>query len=157
MSNSDEQQQNGNILRILSYRQKWIAGVGAPIVVLLISWAGSWVSSMVTQGAVQDTRLAVIENRVTVLESQRREFLETVREIREDVRQVKEKLDYITFESHSPEVLQRMARIERKLDQMTAKERHVGPVMPIPDSVRACKEDEYQVRAANGEYFCRRR
>lgn len=161
MANGDEQ--NGNMFkgRTLTYRQKMFLGFAAPIAVLVLGWIGTWVGSTVTQGASANTRLSVAETKITTLESQRAELLGLVREIKDDVKRIDEKIDNLPLlASKVPDLPQRIVRMERKIDDLarpdniSTSDRTRSTARDIP---YVCDEPSVWVKAANGEWFCRRR
>ena len=165
MTNGVDEQNGGNYFkgRTLSFRQKMILGVVGPIVVLMLGWVGTWVGSTVTQGANANTRLSVVETKVSTLESQRAELLSTVKEISSDVKTLNEKIDNLPLlAARIPDLPQRIVHIERTLNQLLA-EQHPSNISRS-DRARddatppiVCDPPSMWVRAANGEWFCRRR
>ena len=136
-------------------RQKWLAGIAGPLLVVIIGWVGSYVGTTITAA----TRLAVVENRVSTLESQRKELIDAVWEIRDDVKDLKDKIDNLVI----PAPDARITRMERKLDRIDAELHRAGPRNSASEQVRSnrdaslvCGENQLRIRAANGEYFCRR-
>lgn len=131
---------------VMTYKQKWLAAVIAPLTILVLGWVGSWVGYTVNQGAAANTRISVAESRIGQLESATKEIAGLIREDHDLLLEIR---GHIVATQQVPAQLDRLAR---RLDRLTTP--RTADVLREP---LTCADTELLVRAANGETFCRKR